>query len=256
VPVVPRSHLLAYAALTLLVVVLGARALRTDGRAAAPPPEAVVEGAAEAQARAGGDPSSTTTDPATPTEARGGTQPAGVTAVLVHVAGAVRRPGVYELATGARVGDAVTRAGGPRRGADLHRLNLAAKVTDGQQILVPRRGKAASAGPVAPPGAAGVAGSAVPREGAGDGSAGAATAGGATAGGAAAAGGAVAGGVVDVNTASVEELETLDGVGPAIAEKIVAWREANGGFRSVDDLAQVAGIGPKKLEAMRARVAV
>jgi competence protein ComEA len=62
--------------------------------------------------------------------------------------------------------------------------------------------------------------------------------------------------VIDLNSASLAELETLDGVGPAIAQKIVAWREANGGFRTIDDLAQVSGIGPKKLEAIRPRVAV
>jgi competence protein ComEA len=142
------------------------------------------------------------------------------------------------MAAGARVQDAVTQAGGPRRGADVHRLNLAAKVADGQQVLIPRRGGRT---PGAPP-----AGGSSPVPPAGPDTA------------AAASGGPPAdpGALVDLNTATIAELETLDGVGPAIAQKIVDWREANGGFRTVDDLAQVSGIGPKKLEAMRPRVRV
>ncbi len=158
-------------------------------------------------------------------------------ALVVHVAGAVRRPGVYDLPAGARIRDAVAKAGGGKPRADLDSLNLAAKVTDGQQVLVVRRGRAPGGGAASAPAAGGkVAGGAASQPG----------------GGAAAAGGA--GATVNVNQATAAELEQLDGVGPAIAAKIVDWRTQNGPFRSVDDLAQVAGIGPKKLEAMRAQV--
>ena len=136
------------------------------------------------------------------------------------MAGAVRSPGVYRLRGGERIQDAVRRAGGPRAGADLNAINLAAKVADGQQVVVPRRGAAVAAaggadgcrggGPAAPP--------------------------------------------VSLNSATAEQLDTLDGVGPATAAKILDWRRQHGGFRSVDDLGEIPGIGPKRLEALRAQV--
>ncbi|HEX7298996.1 MAG TPA: ComEA family DNA-binding protein, partial [Solirubrobacteraceae bacterium] len=149
---------------------------------------------------------------------------------LVHVAGAVRRPGVYRLRDGERVQDAVRRAGGARHGADLNAINLAAKVADGQQVVVPRRGAAgavsAAGGPASPaggsPAEAGAGGGAQPP--------------------------------VSLNSATAEQLDTLDGVGPATAQKILDWRQQHGGFRSVDDLSEVPGIGPKKLAALRPKV--
>jgi competence protein ComEA len=141
---------------------------------------------------------------------------------VVDVAGAVRRPGVYTLRTGQRVQDAIRRAGGAGPGADLQAVNLAAKVADAQKIVVPRRG---AAGAVAPSSA---------------------ESGGAVAG----AGGAP----VSLNSATLEQLDTLAGVGPATAQKILEFRRQHGGFRSVDDLAQVSGIGPKRLEALRSQV--
>jgi competence protein ComEA len=143
--------------------------------------------------------------------------------VTVHVTGAVRRPGVYELDEGARVFEAVRKAGGAKPGADRQGLNLAAPVRDGQQVLVPERAPAAG-------------GTTTPADGGG--------------GGGAAAGGA-AGAPVDLNTATLEELQTLDGVGEATAEKILKLREERGGLGGVDDLDEVPGIGPKKLEALR-----
>jgi competence protein ComEA len=137
---------------------------------------------------------------------------------LVHVAGAVRNPGVYRLPRGARVEEAVERAGGPRHNGDVNAINLAAKVADGQQVVVPRR----AAG-----GAAAAAASAT---------------------------GSAPGAPVNLNSASLEQLDTLDGVGPATAQKIIDWRTQNGGFRSVDDLGQVPGIGPKRMEALRDKV--
>lgn len=137
---------------------------------------------------------------------------------LVHVAGEVRAPGVYRVPAGGRVIGALERAGGPTRRADLAGLNLAATVQDGQQVVVPRR---------APGGApAGRAGG----------------------------GGAGAGGPVSLSSATAADLEALDGIGPTLAQRIVDWRAANGGFASVDQLLEVPGIGPGRLEAMRPHV--
>ena len=139
-------------------------------------------------------------------------------ALVVHVAGAVRHPGVYRLRAGARVGDAVRRAGGARARGDLGAVNLAAELQDGRQVLVPLRARA---------GAPQVAGA------------------------------APAPGVpLDLNTATVEQLDELDGIGPATAQQIVAYREAHGGFGSVEELDQVPGIGETRLAALRDKVRV
>ena len=154
--------------------------------------------------------------------------------LYVHVAGAVSAPGLYELVPGARVADAVTAAGGFAADADGDRINLAAELDDGQQVYVPRQGE---------PDRPALAGSG---QGPGAGAGGAGT------------GGPVAtpDGPVDVNSASVEQLEALPGIGPSIAAAIVRHREEHGPFRTVDDLADVAGIGPAKLEAIRELVTV
>jgi competence protein ComEA len=143
--------------------------------------------------------------------------------VFVHVAGAVRRPGVYTLRAGARVADAVERAGGARASADLSAVNLASKLEDGRQVLVPRRVGGGAAG-AASGGAAAVPG--VPAQ------------------------------PIDLNTATLEQLDTLDGVGPATAQKIIDYRTEHGGFGSVDELGQVSGIGEKRLAALRDHVRV
>ena len=138
--------------------------------------------------------------------------------VVVHVAGEVRAAGVYRLRAGTRVSDAVERAGGATRRADLSQVNLAAKVEDGRQILVPRRVKAsAAAGPAA-----------------------------ATA----------PGQPVNLNTATLEQLDALSGVGPVTAQKIIDYREEHGGFGSVDELGEVAGIGDVRLASLREQVRV
>src|SRR5829696_5320079 len=183
----PR-HVLALWALGLVaVVLLGARYLGRGGDSPAPsaPPIRVGETTGGSSSR-----------------------------VTVHVAGAVRRPGVYRLPARARVVDAVHRAGGARRRADLSALNLAAKLEDGRQVLVPLRGAAAAAGEAA---------EGVP---------------------------------LDLNTASAEQLDELDGIGPAMAASIIKYREEHGGFGSIEELGQVSGIGEKRLAAMREQVRV
>jgi competence protein ComEA len=140
--------------------------------------------------------------------------------LIVHVVGAVKRPGLYRLADGARIADALRRAGGATRRADLSLVNLAAPVSDGSQVVVPRR---------IPPGAAGPA--------AADPSA------------------APAAGPIHLNTATVEQLDELPGVGPVTAQKIVDYREQHGAFSSVDDLDAIPGIGPARLEQLRELVA-
>jgi competence protein ComEA len=139
--------------------------------------------------------------------------------VYVHVAGAVRRPGLFRLPAGSRVAAAVARAGGPRPKAELTLVNLAARVQDGQQVVVPGPG-------VAPPG-------------------------GATAGSTGTAGPAMPGMKPSLATATVEQLEELDGIGPTLAERIVEYRESHGGFRSIGELRDVEGIGEKRFESLR-----
>jgi competence protein ComEA len=202
---VSRSQLAVYAALAVAVVVLGARYLRGS------PPPAPASPAASAPVRV---------------EGGGGTAAGKAT---VHVAGAVRRPGVYRLKPAARVDDALRLAGGPTRRADLSAVNLAAKVEDGRQILVPERAPRGTA----PASGAGAAG--------GAGGAGAATPPAAP---------------VNLNTATLEQLDTLDGIGPTLAQAILDFREENGGFGSVDDLAQVPGIGEKRMASLREQVTV
>jgi competence protein ComEA len=140
--------------------------------------------------------------------------------LFVHVGGAVRRPGLYRLTDGARVDDAVRAAGGVLEDANLDALNLAARVKDGEKVLVP-----AESGPgedQAPGGP----------------------------------GGSAQGGAINLNTATLADLETLPGIGPALAQRILDYREKNGGFRAVEDLLEVPGIGTKKFEELREHVAV
>jgi competence protein ComEA len=216
-PDLSRSELAAYAACVVLVVLLGWRVLRADGEA----PTAPVQGR-------GATTTGTSTGPSV------SVAPARDGSATVHVVGAVRRPGVYRLRLGQRVEDAIRRAGGARDSTDLQAINLAAKVADGQQVVVPRRAVAGGSGAVAGGGGTG----------------------GASAGAGAGAAGAAPSAPINLNSATAEQLDTLDGVGPATAQKILEYRTQHSGFASVDDLAQVAGIGPKKLEALKAQVTV
>ena len=142
--------------------------------------------------------------------------PAPPPVVVVDVAGAVRRPGVYRLPSGARVEEAVRRAR-VTGSADLSSVNLAARLTDGEQIVVPRRGAAGAV-------AAAAGGSAAP--------------------------------VVSINSGTLEQLETLDGIGPSLAQRIIDYRTAHGGFRSLEQLDDVSGIGPARLAALRGHVSL
>ena len=145
----------------------------------------------------------------------------------MQVAGEVARPGVYRVPAGARVNEAVQRAGGLTRRADQAGVNLVARVQDGQQVIVPRRG---------------AAGAAVASAGSGGGGAGAGG------------GGGSSGGPVSLSSATVAQLDGLDGIGPTLAQRIVDYRQAHGGFRSVDQLRDVSGIGDKRFEALRKAV--
>jgi competence protein ComEA len=218
VPDLSRSELAAYAACVVLVVLLGWRVLRADGEPSTAP----------VQRRSGG---ATTTTGASDAPLVS-VAPARDGSAIVHVVGAVRRPGVYRLRLGQRVEDAIRRAGGARDSTDLQAINLAAKIADGQQVVVPRRAGAGGSGAAAGGGGPG----------------------GASAGGGAA--GAAPSAPINLNSATAEQLDTLDGVGPATAQKILEYRTQHGGFSSIDDLAQVSGIGPKKLEALKAQVTV
>jgi competence protein ComEA len=131
--------------------------------------------------------------------------------VYVHVAGAVRRPGLLQVPADTRVASALERAGGPTHRADLTAVNLAAKVQDGQQIVVPVNGAAAT----------GPDGAAAP------------------------------GSQVHLSTATAEQLDEIDGIGPTLAERIVEYRDAHGGFGSIEELGRVDGIGEKRLATLR-----
>jgi competence protein ComEA len=137
--------------------------------------------------------------------------------VVVDVVGAVRQPGLYRLPQGSRIADAVAQAGGATGKAQLAQVNLAAPLADGEQVVVPKRG---AVGAVAPSGA-----------GAGAGTGPAAP--------------------VQLSTATLEQLETLPGIGPVMAQKILDFRTKHGAFSSVDELDAVSGIGPKRLDQLR-----
>jgi competence protein ComEA len=137
--------------------------------------------------------------------------------LYVDVVGAVRRPGLYRLRDGSRVADAVTRAGGPTPKAQIELVNLAARIADGEQIVVPARGSVAGVAPTS--------------------------------------GGGAASGPVHLNSATLEQLDVLPGVGPVTAQKILDYRQKHGAFGSVDELDAISGIGPARLETLRDLVA-
>ncbi|MER6985359.1 ComEA family DNA-binding protein [Micrococcus luteus] len=232
----PRGPVLRWrpALLAVTVLLVAAAAWWAVAWLTTPAPPAAIPAAA-----AGATPAASTaagTDAPTPEAGPSGeaSGPAGSGPLRVHVVGEVARPGVVSLAPGSRVADAVRAAGGPTRHARAERINLAAPLDDGQQVLVPsvhtpqdaldRVAGAAQAQPTPTTG----------RAGAGD-----------------EPGGAGPGGTVDLNTADAAALQTLPGVGPAMAEKIIAHRESVGPFTGLQDLDAVSGIGPATLDRLR-----
>lgn len=214
-----RRHLIAYAAAAAVLVVIGLQMVGSQSaRAPAPaismaaPPAAPHNAAPRAPARS----------------------------IWIDVAGAVRRPGLYELPAGSRAAAAIERAGGPLRRAELAAVNQAAKLADGQQIVVPMRGADAVASTAAAAGSASGGASAAPGASAGVPPGPTAVAG--------------SGAKVSLGSATQAQLEQLDGIGPALAGRIIAYRQAHGGFRSVDELQEVEGIGDKRFQALRASV--
>ena len=257
--------LLLVAVLALVAVVWGVTQFSAAPRAeqvASPSASAESVQAVGAQQSPGAQPGtqsvaqSTAQPGANPSEsAQGGAS--GEATVRVHVAGAVNNPGVYTLPAQGRAVDAIAAASGAAADADLDRVNLAGALSDGVQIYVPHRGETAAPAQIQPNG-------------------GTANSGQGNAANGAAQNGASQGGTqpqpartltpagsaqkvstpVNINTATAEELQTLPRIGPAMAQRIIAWREAHGGFRSVDELDAVPGIGPSMLENLRPLVTV
>jgi competence protein ComEA len=195
-PELSRTQVVVYGAIAVALLLVGARAIRAEG------------GGEEPFASTASASSSTT-------EAGGGFSLDGQAGdLIVDVAGEIHDPGVYRLPAGSRVDDAVRRAGGPTAEAELEAVNRAARLADGQQVVVPAR---------------------VPG-------------GGSTA----AAGGED--GPISLGTATVEELDTIEGIGPVTAQKIVEFRDQHGGLASVDQLDQVSGIGPATMDSLRSRL--
>jgi competence protein ComEA len=187
VPELSRSQLLVYGAIAVAVLLVGARWIRS-GDDQAPASRGELSFAADSA----------------------GSDGEGTRDVVVHVAGAVRKPGVYRLPAGARVADAVRRAGGLSPGAGEDGINLAARLSDGQQVVVPGRGALATA----------------------------------------AAGGDA--GPISLGSATIEQLDGIEGIGPVTAQKIIEFRDQHGGLSSVDQLDELSGIGPATMEALRA----
>lgn len=212
-----RPQLAIYAALAIAVLLIGSRFLREGGSSETAPP------AFAAATASTGSPDGLSAVAGADTA--GDETGLGGTRLVVDVKGAVRRPGVYRLAAGARAYDAVRRAGGLTREADRVGVNLAARVVDGGEVVVPERGGAAvTSGPTTSAGAADDDAAAdAPLS-------------------------------IDLNTATEQELEQLDGVGPATAANILAYRQEHGGFASIDELDEVSGIGEAKLAAIRAQL--
>lgn len=191
-PEMSRSQLVVYAAVAVALLLVGARAIRGEGGTDSTY-AAESGGAAAGTFSIGGDSGD----------------------LVVDVTGAVRRPGVYRMPAGSRVNDAVARAGGAAPRAELEAVNLAARLADGQQVVVPER----------VPGG-GVAGVAAAGE----------------------------DGPISLGTATVDQLEEIDGIGPVTAGDIVEFRDEHGGLASVDQLDQVPGIGPATMAALRDRL--
>jgi competence protein ComEA len=198
-----RSQLVVYGAVAVVLLLVGARWIRS-GDAGGTPAGGVTYGDSGSAGSTSADATGLSVD------SQGGTD------VVVDVAGAVTDPGVYRLPAGSRVNDAVERAGGATAAASVESINLAARLTDGQQVVVPEKVRG-SAGAVA--------------------SAGTATEG--------------QTGPINLGSATVEQLDTIEGIGPVTAQKILEFRDQHGGISSIDQLDQIDGIGPATMETLR-----
>lgn len=224
-PRLRRGHLVVVAML-LLVGIVGAVVMVVQQRPVSEPlPHPTVAVGADRSGRPGRPTSaSRAADPGSTADAR--TVPSAAPSILVHVAGKVARPGVIRLPAGARAVDALESAGGAERGVDLSTVNLARVLTDGEQLLI-------GVVPTVPPPPAGVDPRRDPRGGA-----------------------AATPGPIDLNHATLDQLVELPGVGPVLAQRILDFRTAQGRFTSVDELAEVTGIGERRLAELRPRVTV
>ena len=232
-----RPGVKALAAAGVFVVLVAGFAVFRDAPTPAPAPPLAVVSTDAADARAPDSALSESGSSSRPPDRTAGTAPVAETELVVSVVGLVAHPGLVRLQPGSRIADALAAAGGAVEGADLLALNMAARVSDGDQIVV-----GLVPAPAAPPvsgttsgqgaGPGGVAGSTTDQA------------------------GPAAGGAVDLNTATVAELDALPGVGPVTATSIVSWRDTNGRFVSVDQLAEVDGIGPGRLTKIRELVRV
>jgi competence protein ComEA len=193
VPELSRAQLAVYAAIAVVALLLGARWIRSGDAA---PAESFSSGSSGDSEQAGVEFGADGED------------------LVVHVAGAVREPGVYRLPEGSRVTDAIERAGGATGAADVNAINLAAPLADGQQVQIPDRGQA----PVGIPGAPSTDGP------------------------------------ISLGSATVEQLDSIEGIGPVTAAAILQFRDERGGVASVDELDEISGIGPATMEALRARL--
>jgi competence protein ComEA len=172
----------------------------------------------------GAPPATVSLAPAGGARAPAAASAAPVRELWVDVAGAVRRPGLYKVPAGSRLAAAVERAGGVSRRGDEAGVNLAAPLHDGQQIIVPARGSAAATAAGGGAGAGGSGGSTTGTAGAGP---------------------------ISLSQASEAQLESIDGIGPALAGRILEYRQQHGGFHSLDELKEVSGIGDKRFETLR-----
>jgi competence protein ComEA len=193
-PELSRSQVAVYGAIAVALLLVGARAIRAEGGTGQ---SFAADSAAESSSSADFTLSGQAGD------------------LVVDVTGAVGSPGVYRLPAGSRVNDAVQRAGGASAKAELEAINLAARLADGQQVVVPERA----------PGGGAPATASVEED-----------------------------GPISLGTATVEQLDTIDGIGPVTAGDIVDFRDEHGGLSSVDQLDQVSGIGPATMESLRARL--